>query len=141
MSKEYKSTQEGGMFVELWVIQNLKKEWMISCGGNGITTTYSESLVGTDKLKNNDLTDNNLSQSFPLQEKLFPGMPKDIYESVPLYACINLGSTGWSGYNNRKGYWRCKYEHLNNNGKTLYNSLKMLYGDKGKVVLVTWLDT
>jgi hypothetical protein len=48
-------------------------------------------------------------------------------------------STGWSGWGEDE-YWRCKYEDLNDAGKTIYDSLKLAY-PKSKLLLVTWLDT
>ena len=147
-SKEFVSSGEGGLFVELWVIPKDKKEWMVCCGGQSITTTYTEALIGTDIRKNKDNFDKGDYkdiQRFPLEEELFPdianGESNNRYISKYLHACVTLGSTGWSGYNKTKGMWRCTYDDLNSDGKALYELLERLYGDKATLRLVTWLDT
>jgi hypothetical protein len=154
-SKEYISTGEGGLFVELWVVPKKDTDWMVCCGGFGINVTYCESLIGTDKSHNTDNFDEMMQeiksgnkdarQRFYLEEELFPYMHKDEeqrdYNSIDLYACVNLGSTGWSGYHDDKGMWRCTFDDLNDDGKALYKSLEKLYGDTAELLLVTWLDT
>jgi hypothetical protein len=149
-STEFISSCEGGLFVELWVIPETNKEWMMCCGGYGISTQYCESLVGTDKTRNSDNSremnkDPTIGQKFKLEEELFPYIRDnnntDQYNSISLYACVLLGSTGWSGRNNRRGMWRCTFDDLNDEGKQLYKMLERLYGVHAKLSLVTWLDT
>ena len=78
---------------------------------------------------------------FPLIKVDAPKFNPDPYLSVSYLAIVNLGSTSWSGWNEEKGnYFVCTYNDLNEEGKTLYNSIKTLY-PKGKLVLQTWLDT
>ena len=151
-SKEYVSSGEGGLFVELWVIPKPNTNWMVCCGGFGINTVYCEALVGTDKKRNKDNMDEfkagnkDFRQRFYLEEELFPDMhnvddSKRNYNSIDLCACVLLGSTGWSGYNSRKGMWRCTYKDLNVDGRAIYDSFRKLYGKKAELRLVTWLDT
>lgn len=147
-SKEFVSTCEGGLFVELWVIPKDKKDWMVCCGGHSITTMYTDSLVGTDVKRNKDTFDKgnfHATQRFPLEEDLFleitDNKSPNQCVSKYLYACVTLGSTGWSGYHKTKGMWRCTFNDLNDDGKSLYKLLEKLYGDKATLRLVTWLDT
>ena len=149
-SQEYSSTNEGGMFVQLWCFEEDKfSDESVYYGST--YSTMSESLIGTDTEVN---TDNfheieqgknfmDWVQSFALEEQLFPNIKKEVdhqYLSKELIACVTLGCTGWSGANKDHDYWRCKYEDLNEGGKSIYNSLKSAY-PKAKLVLVTWLDT
>jgi hypothetical protein len=150
-SEEYKSSGEGGMFVQLWCIEEEFHSCGICCGYDSIFTTRSEVLVGTETEKN---TDNfheieegknpvDWEQKFHLTEKLFdrPLETCDVcrYSSIPLIACVTMGSTGWSGWDGDE-YWRCKYKDLNDAGQTIYDSLKSAY-PKSKLLLVTFLDT
>ena len=148
-SKEFKSTQEGGLFVELWVREKKYESCGVCCGYGNIVSIYSENLVGTDKRKNSDnsaemIKDNSVNQKFALEETLYPYMydmdGETVYESVSLLACVTMGSTGWSGYNQKKGMWRCTYKDLNPDGQAMYNSFKKLYKN-AELILVTWLDT
>jgi hypothetical protein len=149
-SQEYSSTNEGGMFVQLWCFEDDKfSDESVYYGST--YSTMSESLIGTDEEVNTDnfheieqgknFTD--WVQSFALEEQLFPNIKKEVdhqYLSKELIACVTLGCTGWSGTNKDHDYWRCEYEDLNEGGKSIYNSLKSAY-PKAKLVLVTWLDT
>lgn len=149
-SQEYTSTNEGGMFVQLWCFEDDKfSDESVYYGS--IYSMMSESLIGTDEEVNTDnfheieqgKNPTDWVQSFALEEKLFPNIKKEVehqYLSKELIACVTLGCTGWSGVNKDHDYWRCKYEDLNEDGKSIYNSLKSTY-PKAKLVLVTWLDT
>lgn len=151
-SEEYKSTNEGGMFVELWCIETEYNSCGVCCGYANTSSTMSESLVGTENKINTDNFDeiekgkdpNDWEQRFFLEEDLFPNVRNDAcsdqYKSLPLIACITMGSTGWSGSNKDHDYWRCKYDDLNESGKAVYDSLRSAY-PKSKLLLVTWLDT
>lgn len=150
-SDEYENTNEGGMFVQLWCFEDDKfADESVYYGS--VYSMMSESLIGTDEEAN---TDNfheieqgkdpmNWVQSFALEEKLFPLIKREVehqYSSKELIACVTMGVTGWSGFNkNNNDTWRCKYEDLNDAGKSIYDSLKLAY-PKSKLLLVTWLDT
>jgi hypothetical protein len=150
-SKEYTSTQEGGMYVELWVLDKAycpfnreysgSNEWPVCCGVGQIYVNFSGVLAGTDKNKNKDKISLEEGQRFPLEEAMFPNIKQKDYDSISLLSCITLGSTGWSGYSNRNGLWRCKFKDLTLEGKEFYNSTKKIYGKSGSLLLVTWLDT
>lgn len=56
-------------------------------------------------------------------------------------ACLLIGTTGWSGWNEVYGkYWHCNYEDLSEQGKELYKSLQRLYPSHVLSIL-TFLDT
>lgn len=149
-SEEYTSTNEGGMFVQLWCVEEdyLSAD---SCWHHGVYSNMSESLVGTDSEVNEDNFHEieagkdpmEWEQRFALEEKLFPRIRvegENQYLSRELVACVTMGSTGWSGANEKNEYWRCRYEDLNDAGKGIYDALKNAY-PKAKLILVTWLDT
>lgn len=150
-SNEYESTNEGGMFVQLWCIEEEFGSCGMCCGYNSIFTTMSEVLIGTETEKNTDnfheieegKNPSEWKQKFYLKEKLFDRTLESCdvckYSSISLIACVTMGSTGWSGSNGDE-YWRCKYEDLSDAGQTMYDSLKLAY-PKSKLLLVTWLDT
>jgi len=155
-SDKYENTKEGGMFVELWVVEKKIFECGVCCGYGNITASYAGELLGTDKKYNHDnysqmnekdfekVLKDDIQQRFPLEEELFPFIhsekedPSRKYQSLLLLACITMGSTGWSGY--KEEFWRCQYEDLNENGKLIYDALKKEY-PKAELLLVTWLDT
>lgn len=58
------------------------------------------------------------------------------HRSLDYLAVITLGSTGWSN-----GEWHCRVEDLTPEGLELYTWIQMLYGERGDVYLMTWLDT
>jgi hypothetical protein len=157
--EEYKCSNEGGMFVELWVVEQEFMECGACCGYGNITSHYAESLVGTEQKPNHDnysqmneeelskVFENDIGQRFFLEEELFPFMHSnekenvERYQSFPLLACITMGSTGWSGYGGQhQDYWRCQYKDLNESGKLVYDTLEKQY-PKAELLLVTWLDT
>lgn len=64
------------------------------------------------------------------------------YASIPYLAVITLGSTSWTGYDEHlQRTWVCQIGDLTPEGKLLYQSMLALYGDRGRLVLQTWLDT
>ncbi len=79
-------------------------------------------------------------------EREFPRINKeddfsDRYMSRGYLAILTLGSTGWSGWDNKKEeYWHCKYSNLTSEGKELYNMIQKLYVGC-ELELQTWLDT
>lgn len=155
-SEEYKSTGEGGMFVQLWCVEEEYFSCGACCGYNGTQAMTSEVLVGTDSEVNEDnfheiesgkVDPANWVQRRPLQEKLYPSIANEEgcqqcrYTSGEMLACVTMGSTGWSGWSDKKEeYWRCRYDDLNEAGKGIYDSLMHAY-PRGKLILVTWLDT
>jgi len=132
-SKEYVSTGEGGMIVQLVVMDESKEGWHMCCGG-GCYVMHGEALTGMTGRHRPD-------RHFP---KLRDKDVDDLYEqfmSIPYLACVDLGSTGWSGYSDQNGeYWKCGYPDLTNVGQELYNLMQKLYPE-GTVYLLTWLDT
>lgn len=149
-SEEYTSTNEGGMFVQLWCVEEdyLSAD---SCWYHGVYANMSETLLGTDSEVNEDNFHEieegkdpmEWEQRFALEEMLFPRIKvegENQYLSKELVACVTMGSTGWSGANEKNEYWRCRYEDLNDSGKGIYDALKNAY-PKAKLILVTWLDT
>jgi len=141
-SPKYKSTNEGGMYVELWAVDK-SGSWNAYNGGT-ILSTYSGSFIGTDKKANKDISREDGCQVFPLENKLFSDV-YGVFSSHSLLACITLGSTNWSGYSTRSGYWRCKKSDLSRDGVAIYDRLYWLYNDIGKrnieLIITTWLDT
>ena len=113
---DYTSSNEGGMFVRL-VVEGVEN-FMVCCGG-GNSFVEDEVLSGTDNNSVHSFLDNCSSD----------------------YLCIiTLGSTGWSGWNDEAGYWKCSYDDLTSDGKALYQHILALYPE-GKLTLQTWLDT
>lgn len=99
-------------------------------------------------------------QIFPLEEKWWPRYhesqrtKENDYNSVPLMACICLGTSSgsWSTIYHEKpdldpgnlkvtkyGQWYCCYEDLTEEGKNVYDYIKKLYGIEP--TLLTFLDT
>lgn len=149
-SEEYTSTNEGGMFVQLWCVEEdylSADSWWY----HDVYANMSETLLGTDSEVNEDNFHEieegkdpmEWEQRFTLEEMLFPRIKvegENQYLSKELVACVTMGSTGWSGANEKNEYWRCRYEDLNDSGKGIYDALKNAY-PKAKLILVTWLDT
>lgn len=147
--ESWKSSYEGGMIVKLYVIPKYDATYDTDfevCCGNTVTDMLGESFIGSDHYKLHHYeeecgTESNLTD---ILEKYFPRVEKygddNQYLSVPLYASIILGNTGWSGYNGEE-YWHCTYYDLTEDGKTLYNSLKSLYGESAELHILTFLDT
>ena len=160
-SEEYRNTKEGGMFIRLVVADTGPSAWS-ACSAGHQTVLYDESLLGDDVHPDKPIygpspTVEEInayhSTGSPTEEFHFPYLhakrertARQIYGSmgrymsIPYLAALTLGSTGWSGYSDKDGYWRCTYEDLTEEGKALYNSIKALYGDN-PLYLQTWLDT
>ena len=60
--------------------------------------------------------------------------------SIEYIAAVELGNTGWSGYSQDHGMWRCTYNDLSTSGKAIYNALQHAYPNM-ILILQTWLDT
>lgn len=143
------SSQEGGMLVKLWVIdrQDFDDAYGV-CTGVAVFDQKIESFMGTDKEGYPDDSyvwteghtpeefsqahDKSIAEEKAWLEKFFTGEYNE--QSVPLLASIVMGSTGWSGE------FICKYDDLNEDGKTIYNSMQKLY-PKAELHLMTFLDT
>jgi hypothetical protein len=143
------STNEGGMLVKLWVIdrQAFDDAYGVCCGVS-VFDHASETFLGTDKegypddsyVWTGDLTpegftkahDQSIAEQKAWLEKFFTGEHHEA--SVPLLAAIVMGSTGWSGD------FICRYDDLNEDGKSIYNSMQKLY-PKAELHLMTFLDT
>lgn len=158
--KEYKNSGEGGMVVKLVVTgkKRNKSSWMYGvCCGASITEVMAEAIVGDDKRPQPKLKED-FSTPEAAQETMkrirawdefyFPSLndPRTLdigverYHSVGFAAVIVMGSTGWSGYSDKKGSWFCKYSDLTPDGKKLYNMVKKMY-PKQELHLLTYLDT
>ena len=154
--ERFKNTGEGGMFVRL-VVDNINEyggEFMVCCGGNN-HVFYDESFIGTDYFPEGYDRPNFNSDEISRRE--FPRLDKEVrvleyfwkdklfelekYMSVPYLVVMTIGSTGWSGYYEKKEqYWRASYADLTDEGKRLYNSIAEAY-DGYPIHLQTWLDT
>lgn len=157
---EYKSSGEGGMFVRLVVVGKEGKEWMQCCGGY-CDVTYDESFIRDDKRERPEPPN---VENYKIQEKFlatldkeqkdlqeydefhFPDMYKQNndflkYNSIPYLCAMTIGSTGWSGWNDKKReYWHCTIDDLSEQGKQLYDLVQKLYPNCD-LYLQTWLDT
>lgn len=121
---QWSNSGEGGMYITLVVEDS--RDWMICCGGN-VHILRDEILL---KEEEHHFCYKAMSEYDRTYEQL----------SIRYLAAIILGSTGWSGWNEGDGYWRCKKEDLTEEGKQLYNSMGKLYPNC-KIHLLTWLDT
>lgn len=74
---------------------------------------------------------------FPGWESLDGDLEFDIV-SPDYMAAIQIATTGWSGYED--GYWRCTYEDLSEEGKTLWGILSRRF-PIATIRLLTFLDT
>lgn len=126
-STEYRNSNEGGMFVTLAVIEKDIHSWGKCCGYHNSQCVYNEMVAGI-------YPDIEESDFFIKDEHGY------FSDSISLLANLTLASTGWSGYSDKKGLWKCTFKDLNEDGKALYKSLKKLY-PKCKFHLITWLDT
>ena len=125
-SEDWKNTMEGGMTVKLVVPVPLEDNWSQCCEVFA-TEPLANVLAASDSiLDNTDPDYHYYSGDSP------SGM-------IPCYAIVTIGSTGWSGYNASKGYWKCQLEDLTEDGKHLYHRLHDLYNVKPHIL--TYLDT
>jgi len=151
----YKNTGEGGMFVRLVVEEKENKGWMVCCGGLQ-HIQYDECLVADDVCPPPQRLPRNIdslppeevdrilkeTQIYPVEAHHFPLLKDGSWGSVGYLSIITLGSTGWSGWDNETDdYWHCTYGDLTEEGRSLYDSLKNLYGEDCQIYLQTWLDT
>lgn len=155
--KNYENSNEGGMFVKLVVIND--GNWSVCCGPGDNVSMFSDVMIDDDKPKKNvtkpkhisefaeklelnkDNIKNNITFHYPRIDDDICGNLSSRYMSIPYLAIIDIGSTDWSGWNEKKKqYWHCTFDDLKDDGKALYNSMKKLY-PKCDIRLVTFLDT
>ena len=119
------------MFVRAVVAErdDKKRPWMVCCGGYQ-SVIMDETLLHCDERAH------------------FPDIEKRDLEAIYRFLSINylaivtLGSTGWSGWSDEnERYFECTEEDLTSEGRALLGNLRALYGDRGEVILQTWLDT
>ena len=124
-SDDWKNTMEGGMTVKIIVPVPLEDKFSQCCKSEA-TEFEPDVLVGSDVgLERKDYYNSYF-------------LPRFI-NLKPCYAIVTIGSTGWSGYNDSKGYWKCTYKDLLPDGKALYDSLQKLYNVRPHIL--TYLDT
>lgn len=141
----YKNSNEGGMFVRLVVDDPNNDPWGVCCGGY-CSFDYDEEYMGDDLGNPEAYHFPRMAETLPHSYSSAAGWDKPWeqtdFGSVAYLCVINLGSTGWSGWNEEKGeHFLCRYENLTAEGKELYNMIKKLYEGKGTLYLQTWLDT
>lgn len=152
-SEEFVNSKEGGMFVRLVVIPN---SWdVLSCAGGYCHVLYDESYIRDDSRVRHEGEIPETMEGWDAYQKAdteyqkfhFPNLDGDLgkyidqYLSTAYLATMVLGSTGWSGFSQTRGYWYCTYEDLTDEGKALYDKIQSLYEGTGVLYLQTWLDT
>ena len=150
----YRNSREGGMFVRLVVEEDAQEPTLICSGGEN-HIMMDEYLVGTDDLQHKYPTWQDSRRETERQRlRHFPRLEDEHvtwesreralnrYRSISYMAVLTLGSTGWSGYDDREpgGYWTCRYGDLTPEGRAMYDGLKATYPG-ARMTLQTWLDT
>jgi hypothetical protein len=159
------------MFVYLVVVEEWGKAgsdegWAVCCA-NDVVIPLSDCVVGDNRIARPKEPDwSALRDSHEIHRALqehedaspqgfhYPGVQKEDesrqkYDSIPYLAAICLGTTGWSGWDDKAGeYWKCDQTYLTNDGLALYHLVEKLYQGVGprqqcqaKLHLVTFLDT
>ena len=157
----HKSTGEGGMFVVLFVPDVSGSDglsgWSQCCGPNAYMI-LGECFIGSDVMpaevgwkdypKNHKDLDAWEAKHYKPKRFYFPNADTrnkrmngyEKYLSQHALAVVNIGSTGWSGWNEETdSCWRCSFDDLTMLGKELYNNLWRLYGVRPHIL--TFLDT
>lgn len=134
------SSNEGGVFVKLWVVEPDDVQYQVCCGGQ-VFDCVQEVFLGSDKdpppptpdlyTASLDEYKDHCNRLNEWKDKLFD--PET--GNTTVLASVLLGSTGWSSSN-----WLCTYDDLTEEGKSLYNSLAALYPE-AELHIVTFLDT
>lgn len=138
--------------MEKYLARKYDQEWMVCCGGDAVVL-YDECFLGDDVTP--DRTEGDWSSESPAEVFHFPRIAQrnasneeprdnwlDPYTSQPYLCAMTIGSTGWSGWNNEEQRsFRCRFENLTEEGKSLYQMIEKLYEGRGKIYLQTWLDT
>lgn len=153
------SSNEGGMYVQLVVAPRRiglidEDEWMLCCSSlpgvmlseclihDGVHETPEVPEPAKDaplevwKEYSERLSAPSAHTAFHYPDYAGGGREIRDYESIAYLAVITLGSTGWSS-----GEWRCTFADLTADGKRLHAAMQRLYGDRGEIYLMTWLDT
>jgi hypothetical protein len=125
-NEDYKSTGENGMafFFIIPPIKDFKNRRQICCAGDLL---YPLQDV----------------QIYPNEDRVFPRIrnrSQNWEENLrEIDGGLLIGSTKLSLFSEHYGeYFHATYKDLTNEGKSLYNTLKKLYGD---IIIVTLLDT
>lgn len=155
----YKNTRQGGIFVRLVTEERRagrrsQPDWM-RCPGGKCVVVYDGVLIGDDVNPPPHIPDPGptrlvyMDTAYALQrERDFPRInePTDNhliekYLSVPYLACLTLGSTQWTGYDDRAlDYWHCTEQDLTDEGRALVATLRRLY-EGCETRIQTWLVT
>lgn len=154
------SSNEGGMYVQLVVVPSVQAfdfttdAWMLCCGSlpgvmlsevlihDGVhqTAEVPELPEGASpevaKAWIEEMCAPSSPMAFHFPHYVSGGRETLDYDSIEYLAVITLGSTGWSN-----GEWRCTFADLTPDGKRLHAAMEQLYGERGQVYLMTWLDT
>ena len=133
------SSNEGGVFVKLWVIEPDDVQYQVCCGGQ-VFDCVQEVFLGSDKSARPELEScaGSLDELQDYSDRLNEWKDKFFDPetgNTSVLASVLLGSTGWSSSN-----WLCTYDDLTEEGKSLYNSLAALYPE-AELHIVTFLDT
>jgi hypothetical protein len=153
----WRNTKEGGMFVKLVVCDDRDFDEKLGvCAGVHVHDVLSEVLVNDDQRpypthfdvqEDDPRAIEKITEVYEKQrewdEYHYPHMhdAEDRHYCSRSYLCsMVLGSTGWSGYDDNLGLWRCTYDDLTEEGKSLYNTIQWLYPGC-KLHLLTFLDT
>lgn len=158
-SPDYRAVGGGHTFVELWAVEAKRGSCGSGLGYGNIFGFMVESLAGTDTEANQEDIDRffsmyrkgmdtrNYVRRHPVQERLFPDLTRMDgncvhckHASVPLLACVTMGSSDWRGiHRETEERWRCSYDDLDANGKKVYNSIDIAY-PFSEIMLVTWVE-
>lgn len=146
---ERPSDQQGGMFVKLWVVPTVNYGL---CSGVCMQEEVGEVFCGTDVIapaiaakearlskawNTKHMTVQRMDKLLKLEQELDKKTHGRLVRdglTVPLAASLVMGSTGWSGD------FLCSYQDLNEQGKALYDNIKILY-PQCTLHLATFLDT
>lgn len=130
-SKEYEDTGEGGLVVLLYVLEdkNFDKRWALSFNDepfwDASVMRFTEESCAT-MVHQGEKEENKIKVS---------DMDR------PILLCMNLASTGWSGWHKKKGrMFSASFDDLTEEGKQLLSLIKKLYPEN-RIVLTTTLDT
>lgn len=157
----FRHTGEGGLCVKLVVLDELSDrpdDSLAVCCGASVFDVLQEGLVGDD-LRPIPAESSIAETASPaeIEQSLsadasrhrnwvqfhFPRYGSDdadAHLSRNYRASIVLGTTGWSGYSDEKGYWHATYNDLTAEGKSLYRLMEQL--NPGCAIhLLTFLDT
>lgn len=154
------NTNEGGTFVRLGVREKNETQfddlWMV-CSGGYNAFFMDESYIGNDidgSFEIEDYSDLSwIEKELEFERKIFPMYKMEDskndeyhgkmgeYLSNHWLCMMTIGSTGWTGRNEQDKEWICTYNDLTDEGKTLYDSMRNLYGDNCEILLLTFIDT